>query len=243
MILKKKYRYKPVYKKFVSLKKNVQNKSKLLKFKKRKWQFLISQIQRTSKSRKRNCYYKFYDQTVYQIPKYSNFFTKSFKQNLITKKSFSLFYGNVSKALLKKNVSKAAMQSNRIQNKINTKSFFEELFERRLDVTLVRSHFASSIMADRQLISHGHVYVNGIKTTNASVLLETGDSVTFSKKSYKLLRHSLLKSELWPLPSQRLQVSYKIFQILVIDDIKSLNNSNTYHMWLNLNNVMKFYKK
>jgi ribosomal protein S4 len=149
----------------------------------------------------------------------------------------------VSKALLKKNVSKAAMQSNRIQNKINTKSFFEELFERRLDVTLVRSHFASSIMAARQLISHGHVYVNGIKTTNASVLLETGDSVTFSKKSYKLLRHSLLKSELLPLPSQRLQVSYKIFQILVIDDIKSLNNSNTYHMWLNLNNVMKFYKK
>jgi len=145
--------------------------------------------------------------------------------------------------MLKKNVSKASMQSNRIQNKINTKSFFEELFERRIDVTLVRSHFASSIMSARQLISHGHVYVNGIKTTNASVLLETGDSVTFSKKSYKLLRHSLLKSELWPLPSQHLQVSYKIFQILVIDDIKSLNNSNTYHMWLNLNNVMKFYKK
>ena len=61
MITKKKYRHKPVYKKFVSLKKNVQNRSKLLKFKKRKWQFMLSQLTRISKTRKNNCYYNSYN--------------------------------------------------------------------------------------------------------------------------------------------------------------------------------------
>ena len=38
MIFIKKYRHKPVYKKFVNLKNNVQNKQKLLKFKKKNGQ-------------------------------------------------------------------------------------------------------------------------------------------------------------------------------------------------------------
>ena len=36
MVIKKKYRHKPIYKKFVNLKSNVQNKQKLIKFKKKK---------------------------------------------------------------------------------------------------------------------------------------------------------------------------------------------------------------
>jgi hypothetical protein len=53
----------------------------------------------------------------------------------------------------------------------------------------------------------------------------------------------LLNSELWPLPPQYLQISYKVFQILVVDDVKFSNNSSAFSMWLNLNNVIESYKR
>ena len=123
MIHKKKYRYKPVYKKFAVLKKNVQNRSKLLNFKKRKWQFLLAQLTKISKTRKNNCYYKFYDQNVYVTPKYNNFFSKNYKQNLLNKRSFNLFYGNLEEKYLKRNVFKSKVQlKNKIQSKIGYKT-------------------------------------------------------------------------------------------------------------------------
>ena len=36
MIITKKYRHRPVYKKFVNLRNNIQNRQKLIKFKKKK---------------------------------------------------------------------------------------------------------------------------------------------------------------------------------------------------------------
>jgi|TARA_B110000261_G_scaffold164681_1_gene216179 ribosomal protein S4 len=243
MIKTKKYRHKPVYKKFAFLKKNVQNKSKLLNFKKRKWQFLLSQLAKISKTRKNNSYYKFYDQNVYLTPKYNNFFSKNYKQNLLTKKAFNLFYGNLLNRFLKKSVFQAQISSNRVQNKINSKLFFKELLERRLDTTLLRSHFVTSTMNARQLISHGHVRINSVRVYDSSVLLKKGDVITFSKKSHKLLKHFLLSAEFWPLPPQTLQISYKIFQIVMVDDVKLSNSSDFFSMWLNFNEVIECYKR
>lgn len=243
MTNKKKYRHKPVYKKFVMLKKNVQNKVKLFGFKKRKWQFLLTQLSKTSKYRKTNSYYTFFDQNIYLISKYSNFFFKNYKQNLLTKKSFNLFYGSLSKNYLKKLVSNSQTASSRVQNRINSKLFFIEFLERRLDVILVRSHFTSSIMNARQLISHGHVYIDYKKNFNPATLVKKGSIITFSDKSHRLLEYFLLNSCVWPLPPKHMQVSYKIFQIIIIDDIKVYNTSNIYTMWLNLNEVMKSYKR
>lgn len=243
MTIIKKYRYKPVYKKFVTLKKNVQNRAKLLRFKKRKWQFLLSQLSKTSKFHKSNSYYTFHDQNIYLISKYSNFFFKNYKQNLLTKKSFNLFYGNLSKAYLKKIVSNAQNASDQVQNRINSKLFFNNLLERRLDVILVRSHFTSSIMNARQLISHGHVYVDNKKNFNPATLIKKGGTITFSEKSHKLLEYFLLNSQIWPLPPKHMQVSYKVFQIMIMDDIKTSNTSSAFTMWLNLNDVLKSYKR
>ena len=243
MITKKKYLYKPTYKKFIILKKNVQNRSKLLKFKKRKWQFLLAQLGKISKTQKTNSYYKFYDQSVYQIPRYNNFFSKNYKQNLTIKKSFNLFYGSLGNKVLKKNTAIAISKSNQVQNIINSKLFFKELFERRLDVVLTRANFTLSIMNARQLITHRHVFVNNNCIVNASTLIKKGDIITFSKKSKKLLNYYLLKSEFWPLPPQYLQISYKAFQIIVVDDVKILNDSNAFSMWLDLNSVVNSYKR
>jgi hypothetical protein len=41
-MIKKKSKFKPLYKQFIRLRENVQNRKKLLKFKKQKWDQLIA---------------------------------------------------------------------------------------------------------------------------------------------------------------------------------------------------------
>lgn len=242
MINKKLYRNKPIYKKLVGLKKNVQNRQKILKFKGRKWQFLLSQIAKTSKISKINCYYKFFDQNIYYTPKFNNFFSKNYKQNLLTVRGFNLFYGSLSKKYLKRIVLSSFLKSNQTKNRINSKLFFKEFLESRLDVILLRSHFTLSIRNARQLINHGHVYVNNIRVQDASFLIKKGDIINFSSKSHKLIEYYLISSDLWPIPPRYLQISYKIFQIFLIDDIKLTHDYSNLPIWLNLNTVMQAYK-
>lgn len=52
-----------------------------------------------------------------------------------------------------------------------------KLLERRLDISLVRVHIVPSLYAARQLISHGHVVVNGCKVFNSNMYLNSGDHV------------------------------------------------------------------
>ena len=49
MVLKQKNRYKPLYKQFLRLRDNIQDKKKLLKFKKKKWQSFIQNYKRKLK--------------------------------------------------------------------------------------------------------------------------------------------------------------------------------------------------
>lgn len=64
---------------------------------------------------------------------------------------------------------------------------FGEL-ERRVDVVVFRSHFASSIWEARQLVTSGKVRVNGEKSPYASRRLEDGDMVTVDPKAVVTLR-------------------------------------------------------
>ena len=124
MIGAKKYRYKPVYKKFANLNSNVQNKAKIFNFKKQKWKNVLFYLKKSSKNRKRNCYYKFYDQNIYKIVRYQNYFSKNYKQSVITKKKFNLFYGFLNKNYLKFWVQHSNKLSNQLQNKINSNVLF-----------------------------------------------------------------------------------------------------------------------
>ena len=54
--------------------------------------------------------------------------------------------------------------------------------ELRIDNLTFRMGFAPSIMAARQMISHGHVLVNGKKVTVGSARLREGDKVTLTEK-------------------------------------------------------------
>jgi len=60
------------------------------------------------------------------------------------------------------------------------------MLERRLDNMVYRMHFASSRKQGRQLVSHGHVRVNGRRVTIPSYLVREGDEIEVQEKSKKL---------------------------------------------------------
>jgi small subunit ribosomal protein S4 len=57
------------------------------------------------------------------------------------------------------------------------------LLERRLDAVVYRAKFVPSPFAARQLVSHGHVRVNGRRVTVASYQVKEGDMLELSAKA------------------------------------------------------------
>lgn len=103
MIFKRKNIYKPFFKKLIKLRENVQNKNKILKFKKQKWKSFIFYYNKKFKR-----YKKFYplDQTQYNVSKHPNRYTsvKSlFLNTLRSVQRFKLFYECLRNKKIKKN--------------------------------------------------------------------------------------------------------------------------------------------
>jgi small subunit ribosomal protein S4 len=57
------------------------------------------------------------------------------------------------------------------------------LLEQRLDMVVYRAKFAPTIFAARQIVSHGHIYLNGKKTNIASARVKVGDVVSLGSKA------------------------------------------------------------
>ena len=68
----------------------------------------------------------------------------------------------------------------------NTSENLIELLERRLDATVYRMKFVTTIFAARQFVSHGHVKVNGKKVSIPSYSLKDGDIVEVKEKSREM---------------------------------------------------------
>ena len=75
-----------------------------------------------------------------------------------------------------------AKKGNATKNWINS---LAGLLELRLDNAVFRLGFAPSIRAARQLVSHGHVQVNGRKLNVGSAVLSVGDIISLKDKSYE----------------------------------------------------------
>lgn len=71
------------------------------------------------------------------------------------------------------------------KSKTNTGEKLLELLERRLDNVLFRAGFAATIPAARQLVSHGHVNVNGKRVDVSSYTIGQDDVVDLREKSRK----------------------------------------------------------
>lgn len=237
-------RYKPFYKQFLRLRKNVQNRSKLFKFKKQKWVKFQQYSKNQLKFYRR---FKIKDQFQLSVSKFAsrgNSFQKKFRNNLYERKAFNLFYGKLKKKYFKKYVLKA------VKSKTNSKNFVDfryktlKFFESRLDTVLYRVSFSSSIKSAAQLILHGHVQVNGFPIRTRSYILQQNDLVEIAHnvKSRKLVKKSLDNSNFWPIPPKHLLINYKTLQILFI----YTNTSNlmpVFNHYLNLDSVITNIKK
>lgn len=233
-------RHRPLYKKFILLRKNIQNRRRLslLKFRKKKWKNLISYLKRSQLRRKKN--FLMYDINRYFLPKRFNSFKRKFSYILQTKKKFKLFYVNLSKSYIKTQIKLVYNQKN---NDLNCNSIFLNLIESRLDVTLYRSHFALSIRKARQLILHEHINVNGITVKDCSFSLTKSDLITVNDNGYETVEFSLVNCHLWPLPPKYLIINYKTLQILFNNDNLNYNTFSTlFPFWLDLSTILKSYR-
>ena len=76
----------------------------------------------------------------------------------------------------------------------HTPTIFMEQLECRLDNVVFRLRFASSIFAAQQLVSHGHVQVDGKKVDRRSFLVKPGMTVSI-KEASKQMKPVLIAQE------------------------------------------------
>ena len=96
---------------------------------------------------------------------------------LRAKQKLKGYYGDITEKQFKKNYTQAtAMKGDASQNLIG-------LLERRLDMVVYRAKFAPTIFSARQLVSHGHVRVNGVKCNIASRRISLGDVISLGDKA------------------------------------------------------------
>ncbi|MCC6984548.1 MAG: 30S ribosomal protein S4, partial [Bauldia sp.] len=90
------------------------------------------------------------------------------------------YYGNISERQFQKIYAEASRRRG------DTSAYLIGLLESRLDAVVYRAKFAPTPFASRQLISHGHVKVNGRRVTVASFRCKPGDVVELADKSKQL---------------------------------------------------------
>ena len=237
-------RHKPLYKKFIALRTNVQLRMRLyaLKFKKKKWEKLMLHIHRQQHRRKKN--FKIYDLNQYYLPKFYNPFKRRYKSVLHNKQRVSLFYGGFLVRYLKKQVNLVVKNKKKFLNKyLDLNLSFLSLIEKRLDIILYRSHFVPSVRRAQQLMSHKHIKVNGQIITDKSSTLKPGDIVEIHEKMKPQVYYNIFRgSILWPLPPKYLHVNYRTLEIVFYGKIESQNLSYLFHFFPNVYYLLRYYR-
>ncbi|MDM7964808.1 30S ribosomal protein S4 [Blastomonas fulva] len=103
-----------------------------------------------------------------------------FGLQLRAKQKLKGYYGEITEKQFKKNYTEASrMKGDTSQNLIG-------LLEQRLDMVVYRAKFAPTIFSARQIVSHGHIRVNGVKCNIASRKVKPGDVVSLGKKAQEM---------------------------------------------------------
>jgi len=99
---------------------------------------------------------------------------------LRAKQKLKGYYGEVTEKQFKRTYQEAAsMKGDTGQNLIG-------LLEQRLDMVVYRAKFAPTVFSARQIVSHGHIYVNGVKCNIASRRIRVGDVISLGNKAKEM---------------------------------------------------------
>ena len=105
-----------------------------------------------------------------------------YRLQLMAKQRLKGYYGSVSERQLRRYYIEA------VRRKGDTGENLVELLERRLDAVVYRMKFAITVFASRQLVSHGHVKVNGKRVNIASYLVKDNDVIELTPKAKEMER-------------------------------------------------------
>jgi small subunit ribosomal protein S4 len=117
--------------------------------------------------------------------------TSDYGLHLRAKQRLKSHYGRINEKQFR-NIFKEASR-----RKGNTGENFIGLLESRLDAAIYRITVASSIFAARQMVSHGHVLVNGKRVNIPSYTLKINDKIEIKQASRQLpvIAESIAKGE------------------------------------------------
>jgi small subunit ribosomal protein S4 len=103
----------------------------------------------------------------------------------LTEKQKLRYHYNV----LEKQFRRYVNEANR--RKGNTGEVLLQLLESRLDNVVRRAGFSRTIWAARQMVTHGHVLLNGKKADRPSIAIKPGDVITLKEGIHKLVRENM----------------------------------------------------
>jgi small subunit ribosomal protein S4 len=123
------------------------------------------------------------------------------------------------------------------RTKGNTGEVLLRLLEQRLDNVIRRLGWARTIWAARQIVSHGHVLVNGRKTDVASYQVEPGDTLTLKPGIQKVIRENMESLAGHDVPS------WLSFDPSTLEaKVNALPTSDQVPFDVNMNLIIEFYR-
>jgi len=103
-----------------------------------------------------------------------------FGVQLAAKQKLKKYYGDITEKQFLKIYQEASRKRG------DTSQILIELLERRLDAVVFRLKFAPTVFAARQLVSHGHVMVNGKVVDRKSYQIKDGDEISVLQTSQNI---------------------------------------------------------
>ena len=184
-----------------------------------------------------------YNIKLYHIQRFPNYFKKKYLNKIQVKKSISLFYGGLLEKYLKKQINISLKKTTYSRKNFgNINLFLIKILESRIDTVLYRSFFTLTIRSARQLITHGHVFVNKKVVKTNSYILKKGDLIEINPKYHKLIYTNIQRSFIWPIPPKYLLINFRTFQILFNENIENTNFSIHFPFWVDINTLIKYYR-
>jgi small subunit ribosomal protein S4 len=123
------------------------------------------------------------------------------------------------------------------KSKGNTAQTLMQILESRLDNVLRRLGIGRTIWATRQIVAHGHVLVDGVKTDIASYLVKPGQTITFKEGIHKVLRDNMEQNAGHNVPGwmewNPSQLTAKVLAVSTPEDVP---------FEVNLNLIIEFYR-
>ena len=171
--------------------------------------------------------------------KFTNKFTNKFRYYIINKRIFKNLFGNIKKRKIKALLRIKNSNQTCILKRLIFKQTIRKRLENELTYILIKSYFALNLRDAKQLINHGHVKINNHVVKSHSSLIKVGDKITFSNYIKPLLEYRVAYNIMWPLIPKNIQISYKIFQIVIINNSFLNNISNSLESKFDFDDVFK----